>query len=420
MRRVLYIISLIFVSFFALHAQTETQEHVNQAPSQMDSPSNTDAHEGDAHAEEGFNAGEFAVHHISDANVFKLYGDNYMPLPCIFYSKEDGWKIMSSGVFEPHHHGNGLKAVDRYILSGGTVRRIIDTGFPAGEVAIQDIKVKPEEVEGKTKEVHYAMYNGQEYKTEAKTSFDGGIMGGGITSFYDFSITKNVFTMILVLIIMLFLFIRIRKAYVVREGKAPKGVQGFFETIITFVRDEVAIPTIGHKYEKFMPFLLSLFFFILGLNLIGQIPFFPGSANVTGSISVTMVLAVFTFLMTNLHGNKNYWSHILWMPGVPAVLKIMIITPLEILGIFLKPFTLLLRLFANITAGHIVVLSFVGLIFIFGKAGESIGGTTLGAAISVPLTLFMNTIELLVAFIQAFIFTMLAATYIGAAVEEHH
>ena len=226
--------------------------------------------------------------------------------------------------------------------------------------------------------------------------------------------------MFLVFIFMLVVFLGIKKSYRVREGMAPKGIQSFFEPIITFVRDEVAIPSIGPKYEKFMPFLLSLFFFILGLNLIGQIPFFPGSANVTGNISVTIVLAVMTFLMTNLNGNKNYWGHILWMPGVPAVLKIIIITPLEVLGIFLKPFTLLLRLFANITAGHIVILSFAGLIFIFGKAGESIGGTTLGAAISVPLSLFMSTIELLVAFLQAFIFTMLTASYIGAAVEEHH
>ncbi|HNE49470.1 MAG TPA: F0F1 ATP synthase subunit A, partial [Saprospiraceae bacterium] len=124
--------------------------------------------------------------------------------------------------------------------------------------------------------------------------------------------------------------------------------------------------------------------------------------------------------MTNLNGNKHYWGHVLWMPGVPAILKILILTPLEILSLFLKPFTLLLRLFANITAGHIVILSFVGLIFVFGKSGASIGGTALGAAISVPLTLFMSTIELLVAFLQAYIFVMLTASYIGAAVEEHH
>ena len=135
---------------------------------------------------------------------------------------------------------------------------------------------------------------------------------------------------------------------------------------------------------------------------------------------ITIVLAIITFIIVNLSGNKHYWEHTLWMPGVPSVLKILILTPVEILGIFLKPFTLLLRLFANITAGHIVIISFVSLIFIFGKAGESIGGSTVGAVISVPLTLFMLAIELLVAFLQAFIFTMLSASYIGAAIEEPH
>jgi F-type H+-transporting ATPase subunit a len=169
-----------------------------------------------------------------------------------------------------------------------------------------------------------------------------------------------------------------------------------------------------------MPYLLSVFFFILGLNLIGQIPIFPGSANVTGNISVTMVLAVITFLITNLSGNKHYWEHTLWMPGVPPVLKVLILTPVEILGIVLKPFTLMLRLFANITAGHIVIVAFVGLIFIFGKAGASVGGSAVGAAVSVPLTMFMMALELLVAFLQAYIFTMLSAVYFGLATEEAH
>ncbi|HMG14172.1 MAG TPA: F0F1 ATP synthase subunit A, partial [Saprospiraceae bacterium] len=263
-------------------------------------------------------------------------------------------------------------------------------------------------------------YNGKEYVTDAKTSWDGGLTGGGVTSFYDYSITKNVFSMLLVFFILLFVFFGIRKSYVKREGLAPKGLQSFLEPIFEFIRDDVAKPTIGHKYEKYMPFLLSLFFFILALNLFGQIPFFPGGANVTGNISVTIVLAILAFLVTNLNGNKHYWGHILWMPGVPAVLKVLIITPVEILGVFIKPFTLLLRLFANIAAGHIVILSFVGLIFLFGHSGVSMGGTVLGAVVSVPLTLFMSALELLVAFLQAFVFTLLVASYIGAATQEHH
>ena len=168
-----------------------------------------------------------------------------------------------------------------------------------------------------------------------------------------------------------------------------------------------------------MPLLLSLFFFILGLNLFGQVPIF-GSSNVTGNLAITAVLAIVTFVVVTINGNKNYWSHVLWMPGVPPVIKILILTPIEILGIFIKPFTLMLRLFANITAGHIVVLSFVGLIFIFGKMGQSLGGVVGGVVVSIPLTIFMMAIELLVAFIQAFVFTLLTASYIGAATEEAH
>jgi len=191
------------------------------------------------------------------------------------------------------------------------------------------------------------------------------------------------------------------------------------EPIFIFIQDEVAKPFLGPKWEKFLPLLLSLFFFILGLNLFGQIPFLGGS-NVTGNLGFTAVLALITFIVVTINGNKNYWSHIVWMPGVPAIIKILILTPVEILGMFIKPFTLMLRLFANITAGHIVVMAFVGLIFMFGKLGESLGGGVVGAVVSIPLTIFIMAIELLVAFIQAYVFTLLTASYIGAATEEHH
>jgi F-type H+-transporting ATPase subunit a len=226
--------------------------------------------------------------------------------------------------------------------------------------------------------------------------------------------------MLLTCLILFFVFRSVANAATKRRGQAPRGLQNFIEPFVTFIRDEVAKPNIGPKYEKYMPYLLTAFFFILGLNLIGQIPFFPGSANVTGNISITIILALITFIISTFSANKHFWEHTLWMPGVPAVLKILILTPIEILGVFLKPFTLLLRLFANITAGHIVILSFVSLIFILGKSGASTGGSIAGIAASVPLTLFMMTLELLVAFLQAFIFTMLSASYIGAAVEEPH
>jgi F-type H+-transporting ATPase subunit a len=214
-------------------------------------------------------------------------------------------------------------------------------------------------------------------------------------------------------------FIGIANRYKSQDGVAPKGLQSFVEPIYIFIRDDVGKSVIGPKYERFTPFLMAIFFFVLVLNLVGQVPFL-GNPNVTGNLAVTLVLALFTFFITTFSGNRHYWQHIFWMPGIPWAVKILM-TPIEIIGLFLKPLTLMVRLFANITAGHIVVLSFVGLIFIFGNMGESPVGGYGGALVSVLLTLFMSAIELLVAFIQAFIFTILSASYFGMAVaEEHH
>jgi F-type H+-transporting ATPase subunit a len=228
----------------------------------------------------------------------------------------------------------------------------------------------------------------------------------------DLSITKNVFTIFLAAILMLIIFISCANAYKRRPGIAPKGLQGFMEPIILFVRDDIVIPNIGEKkHMKFLPYLLTVFFFIWILNMMGLIPFFPGSANVTGNIAVTMVLATFTLIITNINGNKNYWKHIFFMPGLPLwLLPIMIVV--EVIGIVTKPFALMIRLFANITAGHMVVLSLVSLIFVF--------ETLAIAPISVAFVLFMDVLELFVAALQAYIFTMLSALFIGLATAEHH
>jgi F-type H+-transporting ATPase subunit a len=373
------------------------------------------------HEEEAeFNAGENAVHHIADANAIHIVGNTYVHLPCILYAPDYGWKFTSTASFHPHHHGTGTLSNDGYLLVHGNVMRFKEAALLSGALEVECVKNEDVTVDGKTKTVYTAVVAGQLHELENKTTYDGGILGGGITNFYDFSITRNVFTMLLTCIVLFFLFRSAAKSATRTRGLAPKGLQNFLEPFITFIRDEVAKPNIGPKYEKYMPYLLSAFFFILGLNLIGQIPFFPGSANVTGNISITIVLALITFIISTFSANKHFWEHTLWMPGVPAVLKVLILTPIEVLGLFLKPFTLLLRLFANITAGHIVILSFVSLIFILGKSGESVGGSIAGITASVPLTLFMMTLELLVAFLQAFIFVMLSATYIGTAIEEPH
>ncbi|MFT5954843.1 MAG: F-type H+-transporting ATPase subunit a, partial [Cyclobacteriaceae bacterium] len=208
--------------------------------------------------------------------------------------------------------------------------------------------------------------------------------------------------------IMLLIFSAVARGYKKNKGRAPKGIQSFFEPIIIFVRDEIVKPNIGPKYEKYLPYMLTLFFFIWFGNILGLM---PGAANLTGNIAVTAVLAVFTFLITNFSGNKQYWKHVLWTPGVPAVMKI-IIVPVEIIGLFTKPFSLMIRLFVAITAGHIVVLSLLSLTFIFESFAVGIGSAVVVTGI--------NIIELLVATIQAYVFTMFSSLYIGMAVQEDH
>ena len=237
----------------------------------------------------------------------------------------------------------------------------------------------------------------------------------------DFSITKIVLAIFMSLALMTWLFISIARTYTKRQGQAPKGIQSFLEPIILFIRDDIAKPSIGaKKYEKYMPFLLTLFFFIFLNNLIGLVPFFPGGANVTGNIAVTMVLALFTFVITTFSANKQYWVHIINAPGVPWWLKfpVPLMPIVELIGVFTKPFVLMVRLFANITAGHIIVLGFVSLIFIFGEMNLALGYGI--SVLSIAFSIFMDFLELLVAFIQAYVFTLLSALYFGMATEEHH
>jgi F-type H+-transporting ATPase subunit a len=206
-------------------------------------------------------------------------------------------------------------------------------------------------------------------------------------------------------------------SYTNNKGKAPKGLANLIEMAIIFIRDEVAKPSIGSKYAKFLPYLLTILFFIFINNLFGLIPIFPGGANVTGNIAITLVLAIFTFVITSINGNKSYWGHIFMPPGVPKALWILLV-PIEIIGMLNKPIVLMIRLFANITAGHIIILGFFSLIFIFGAMNQGLG---LGVSVlSVAFTVFMNFLELLVAFLQAYVFTLLSALYFGSAVEEHH
>lgn len=273
----------------------------------------------------------------------------------------------------------------------------------------------------------HASYKG--YKLEIERNADKGkivkVMPGTMVTDttagkpLDFSITKTVAGIFVSVIIMLIIFFSVARSYKRNAGHAPKGLQSLLEPLILFIRDDIAIPSIGKHYYKYMPFLLTTFFFIFLSNLIGLIPIFPGGANVTGNIAVTLVLALFTFVIILIKANKNYWLHIFNAPGIPWWLKfpLPLIPIIELAGMFIKPFVLMVRLFANITAGHIIVLGFVSLIFIFGQMNT---GLAYGVSpVSVFFSLFISLLELLVAFIQAYVFTILSALYFGMATEEH-
>jgi F-type H+-transporting ATPase subunit a len=358
------ILSAIIIMFFSLgvnasnetHSKSETNEKYNPVPPIME--------------------------HISDAHSWHIYGGGHdavaLPLPVILWTDNGMVTFMSN---EFHHDVNGIEVVSKKGLNFVNFH--------------EKIYVTTEEnVEG----AEHIKYDEKGKVTNVRP--------------IDISITKNVFGMLISVLILLLVFLRAAKSYK-GEMKAPKGIASFMEPLILFVKDDIALQNIGEKHhQRFVPFLLTAFFFIWFNNLLGLIPI-PGfgGANITGNIAFTLVLSTITLLLTNLNGNKNYWKHVFWMPGAPVPIKIFLI-PIELIGLIAKPFALMIRLFANMTAGHIVVLSLVSLIFIFKTVWMS--------PVAVPFTLFISVLELLVALLQAYVFTMLSALFIGSAVAEHH
>jgi F-type H+-transporting ATPase subunit a len=334
--------------------------------------------------EEKFDAGEMILHHVQDAHEMHIAGDFAIYLPVIIF--DGGMKVFSSS----HFYHNKKEVVNP--KKGKKEHYYVHEGYILYHEKIYKLNGKSLELDK----------DGHPHNAEAVS---------------DFSITKNVVGIFLCLAIMFYVFIKVAKAYKSRGIAAPSGLQSFIEPLIIFIRDEVAKPSIGHHYGKFMPYLLTVFFFIFTCNLLGLIPFL-GGMNVTGNIAVTLVLAIMTFVITSVNANKAYWMHIVAPPGVPLWL-LPIMLPIEIIGIFSKPIVLMLRLFANVTAGHIIILAFVSLIFIFGsKFGAGAGYGT--SVLSMVFAVFMNILELLVAFLQAYVFTLLSALYFGAATEEAH
>ena len=255
---------------------------------------------------------------------------------------------------------------------------------------------------------YYVLHHERIYKTDASGTLTGDEHHPTNVQPLDFSITKGVLSIMVVALLMFMLFSGLAKSYA-KNGGISSGAGRFFEPIVLFVRDEIAIPNIGEKhYKKYMSYLLTVFFFVWFLNIFGLTPL---GINVTGNIAITFGLALITFLITNLSANKNYWGHIFWMPGVPTPMKI-ILAPIELLGLIIKPFALMIRLYANMFAGHIVLMSLIGLMFIF--------KSWLGSSLSFLLSFVISIIEILVALLQAYIFTILSALYFGSAVQEHH
>ena len=323
-----------------------------------------------------FDVGKFVIGHVSDSYEWHIttIGKHHIsvPLPVILYSKSKGFNLFSSSKF---HQG-------QYSWNGFAI-------------------------------AHDGQYEGKIVEIDE----DGTIVGRP----WDFSVTKTVAGLITGSVVVLLLMTSVARSAKNSAGRAPRGLHNLVEPVVIFIRDEIAAPAIGDKkIEKFMPFLLTLFFFILINNLLGLVPIFPFGANVTGNISITLVLALFTFFATNLNGNKHYWKEI-FNPDVPWWMKLPIpLMPfVEVAGMFTKPFVLMVRLFANMLAGHLIVTVFISLIFIFGNVLGTTGGWGI-SPISVAFSVFITLLDVLVSFIQAYVFTLLSAIYFGMATAEHH
>ena len=337
------------------------------------------ANEKEINKEDGpFDPKAMILHHVKDAHEFHLWDWKGSPvslsLPIILWT-ESGLTTFSSSEF--HHDDEGHTIVE---ANGGRFVKLHEKIYQLNA--------------GVTKIV----YDSEHHPTNAQKPI-------------DLSITRNVFMMWISVGLLLFIFLSTARSYKKSSDGVPTGIAGFMEPLIIFVRDEIGKPMIGeHKYKKYMPYLLTIFFFIWINNIFGLIPILNG-ANLSGNIAFTFTLAVFTFIITTISGNKNYWKHIFWMPGVPVPMKIFLM-PIEIIGMFVKPISLMIRLFANITAGHVIILALMSLIFVFKSVAI--------APVSVAFSLFITVIEIIVTAIQAYIFTILSALYFGMATEEEH
>ena len=338
----------------------------------------------------------FINHHLKDAHYFELFHGVKMPLPIIVW--DNGIQFFLSSDFKKTEVKE-VTAADSTI----TFERLSET-----DTVAKDSKDYLYESESSK----YSIFHGKIVAAKhadmlLKLTSSGKKKLISHSALIDFSITKTVLMTILICVLLFFVFTGLSRSY--SKGPIPRGFGRLLEPLVLFIRDDIAIPNIGEKhYKRYMSYLLTVFFFIWFVNLAGMTPL---GINITGNIAITLSLALITYLITQFTANKNYWGHIFWMPGVPVPMKF-VLMPIELLGTIIKPFSLMIRLYANITAGHVVLMSLIGLVFFASNLFAF--GSFFG------LTLFLGVIELLVAFLQAYIFTMLTALYFGAAVEEHH
>ena len=344
---------------------------------------------------QSFNTNEVIFGHILDAHDFHFFDITHkdgsvtpvgIPLPVILYSPQRGWDFFMSSRF---HHGEHEYAGYR-LLNAEYLEKLKEKGH--------DLKK-----EGLSAGKLIAVNENGDWDKSVK--------------FYDVSLSRNVVQMIIALALLVWIMIAIAKRYQKGDGvkTAPKGMQGLLEPVIIFVRDDIVRPNLGDKSEKYLPYILTLFFFILINNIFGLI---PGTANVTGNIAFTLVLSVIAFIILLLSSKKPYWRHILNPPGVPLPIKF-ILVPVEIMSLFVKPTALTIRLFANMVAGHIIIICLISLIFIFSAMNKGVGIST--SPLAVAFTVFIYFIEILVAFLQAYIFAMLTSVFVGETYAgDHH
>lgn len=379
LKRVIFLIG-IFSSFSvaiaqhhgaeAVHTEAVAVEHVNAEQQEKEKVQKENK--------------EFIAHHLLDGHSFDIMveknadGSEHhigFPLPVIFYDKANGWHSFMSSEF---HHGKEFKDAH------GTKYNVVESNG-----------------------AFYALYHEKIIKTDASGTLKLNEEGHAENEkVLDLSITKSVLMILVASILMIVIFGSMARNY--KKSLVPSGAGKLFEPLVIFIRDDIAKPNIGANYRKYLPYLLTIFFFILFLNVFGLLPF---GINVTGNLAITAALAIFTFVITQFTANRNYWQHIFWMPGLPFLMRLVMI-PIELIGMVIKPFALLIRLFANMSAGHIVIMSLIAMIYYF---------QNVIAGVAFPFLAFvLYLLEILVAFLQAYIFTMLSAVYFGMANEEHH